>query len=151
VTSILSFDPAGKGGDTGIVLLDYLSTMPPRVRESWAVSGGYNAFCDWLRTQGGYDEINPDVVIVETFIHFKNIKIETTPILIEGAIRYVWPNVVLSPASGKNTAVPDDVLKRLGLYFPGDHHRDRTEAARHAVRWLKNQRHVPTLRAGWTA
>ncbi len=146
MTSILSFDPAGKGGDTGIVVLDYLSTMAPRVRESWAISGGYDAFCDWLRAN---DDINADTVIVETFIHFKDIHIETTPILIEGAIRYVWPNVILSPASGKNTAVPDDVLKRLGLYFPGDHHRDRTEAARHAVRWLKNQRHIPTLRAGW--
>lgn len=146
VTSILSFDPAGKGGDTGIVLLNYADSQPVGVAASWAVSGGYDEFCWWLRERSLMD---PDVVIVETFIHFKDIHIETTPILIEGAIRYVWPNAVLSPASGKNTAVPDAVLKRLGLYFPGDHHRDRTEAARHAVRWLKNQRHVPTLRAGW--
>jgi len=146
VTSILSFDPAGKGGDTGIVHLRYTDTQPPVVVDSWAVSGGYDEFCVWLRKYGMF---LPNHVIVETFIHFKDIHIETTPILIEGAIRYVWPNAILSPASGKNKAVPDDVLKRLGLYIGGDHHRDRLEANRHAVRWLKNQRHVPTLRAGW--
>lgn len=146
MTSILSFDPAGKGGDTGIVVLDYLSTMAPRVRESWAISGGYDAFCDWLRFN---EDINPDVVIVETFIHFKDIHIETTPILIEGAIRYVWPNAVLSPASGKNTAMPNDMMERIGFSkkdFAGDHHSDRWEALRHALRYLKNNKHIPTLR-----
>jgi hypothetical protein len=148
MTSILSFDPAGKGGDTGIVLLKFTDITPPVVDFTWAVKKGFTGFVPWLTE---HEMFNPDVVIVETFIHFKNIKIETTPILIEGAIRYVWPKAVLSPASGKDSAVPDEVLKRLGLYFPGDHHRDRTEAARHAVRWLKNQRHIPTLRAGWPA
>ena len=143
---LLSIDPGGKGGDTGIVLLRYYDNEPPELVNSWAVGGGLEGFRDWylnewhgLRFAG--------TVIVEQFVHFKAIQIETTPILIEGAVRFLWPNAVLSPASGKNTAVPDEAMKRLGLYIAGDHHRDRNEACRHALRWLKNQKHVPTLKA----
>ena len=141
---ILSIDPGGKGGDTGIVLLGYTAETPPALLDSWAVPNGLTGFREWyVKTlrQGA------DTIIVEQFVHFKAVQIETTPILIEGAVRFIWPNAVLSPASGKNTAVPDEVMKRLGLYIAGDHHRDRNEACRHALRWLKNQKHIPTLRA----
>ena len=141
---ILSIDPGGKGGDTGIVLLGYTPETRPVLINSWAVPNGLTGFREWyVKTlrQGA------DTIIVEQFVHFKAVQIETTPILIEGAVRFIWPNAVLSPASGKNTAVPDEVMKRLGLYIAGDHHRDRNEACRHALRWLKNQKHIPTLRA----
>ena len=144
MTSILSFDPAGKGGDTGVVHLVVTEVTRPALINSWAVPDGFDGFCGWARQYGHFPV---DVCIVEHFVHFKHIQIESTPMLIEGVIRYLWPNTILSPASGKNTAVPDNVLKKLGLYFPGDHHRDRTEAARHAVRYLKQQKHIPTLRA----
>ena len=146
--TILSIDPGGKGGDTGIVYLGYTETSPPTLVNSWAVGDGLSGFHDWWMKIGW--SLRTHTVIVEQFVHFKAVQIETTPILIEGAARFLFPDAILSPASGKNTAVSDDVLKRLGLYFPGDHHRDRTEAARHAVRWLKNQRHVPTLKGGWS-
>lgn len=144
MTSILSFDPAGKGGDTGIVHLVVTDVTRPVLLNSWAVSDGFDGFCEWAYDIGSM--LDPDVCIVEHFVHFTDIKIESTPMLIEGVIRYLWPNTILSPASGKNTSVPDDVLKKLGMYFPGDHHRDRTEAARHAIRYLKQQKHIPTLR-----
>ena len=145
---ILSIDPGGKGGDTGIVLLGYTSEFRPSCIESWAVPNGLGGFTDWYYTDWlpRHDAFN-GTVVVEQFVHFKAVQIETTPILIEGAVRFIWPNAVLSPASGKNTAVPDEVMKRLGLYIAGDHHRDRNEACRHALRWLKNQKHIPTLRA----
>ena len=147
MTRLLSIDPGGKGGDTGIVLLEYNVKTLPKMVESWAVGDGLDGFRKWLEVY--WLVAFADVHIVETFVHFKNIQIETTPILIEGAVRFKWPDTILSPASGKNTAVPDDVLKRLGLYIAGDHHRDRLEAVRHAIRYLKNQRHIPTLKAGW--
>ena len=145
--AILSIDPGGKGGETGIVLLGYFEYATPRLLDSWAVPNGLEGFADWYYEWKDTYDAFAGTVIVEQFMHFKAIQIETTPILIEGAVRFIWPNVVLSPASGKNTAVPDEVMKRLGLYIAGDHHRDRNEACRHALRWLKNQKHVPTLRA----
>ena len=141
---ILSIDPGGKGGDTGIVLLEYTAETPPVLLDSWAVPNGLDGFREWHLSTWLTTSLT---VIVEQFVHFKAVQIETTPILIEGAVRFIWPNAVLSPASGKNTAVPDEVMKRLGLYIAGDHHRDRNEACRHALRWLKNQKHIPTLRA----
>lgn len=146
---VLSIDPGGKGGDTGIVLLGYTPETRPVLVDSWAVKDELRGFRDWYDWFIGeaYGPEYAHTVIVERFVHFKAVQIETTPILIEGAVRFIWPNAVLSPASGKNTAVPDEAMKRLGLYIAGDHHRDRNEACRHALRWLKNQKHVPTLKA----
>ena len=146
---ILSIDPGGKGGDTGIVLLGYTPETRPVLVDSWAVPNGLTGFREWyVKTlrQGA------DTIIVEQFVHFKAVQIETTPILIEGAVRFIWPNVVLSPASGKDTAVPDWAMDNLGFSradFGGDHHADRYQACRHAIRWLKNQGHKATLEVGW--
>ena len=146
---ILSIDPGGKGGDTGIVLLGYTPETRPVLVDSWAVPNGLTGFREWyVKTlrQGA------DTIIVEQFVHFKAVQFETTPILIEGAVRFIWPDVVLSPASGKDTAVPDWAMDNLGFSradFGGDHHADRYQACRHAIRWLKNQGHKPTLEVGW--
>lgn len=147
-TKILSIDPGGKGGDTGIVYLRCDDNNPPTVLATWAVHDGFDGFCEWWANRAGH--LSPTVVIVETFVNYGRPGADLSPLLIEGVVRYTYPDAVLSPASGKNTAVPDAVLKRLGLYTPGDHHRDRTEAARHAVRWLKSSKHIPTLKAGWS-
>ena len=148
---ILSIDPGGKGGDTGIVLLCYTSEFRPSCIESWAVPNGLGGFTDWYYTDWlpRHDAFN-GTVVVEQFVHFKSVQIETTPILIEGAVRFIWPNAVLSPASGKDTQMPDAVMGNLGFCkatFKGDHHGDRWSALKHALRWLKNQKHIPTLRA----
>jgi len=143
---ILSIDPGGKGGDTGIVLLGYTPETRPVLVDSWAVPNGLTGFREWyVKTlrQGA------DTIIVEQFVHFKAVQLETTPILIEGAVRFIWPNAVLSPASGKDTQMPDAVMGNLGFCkatFKGDHHGDRWSALKHALRWLKHQKHVPTLR-----
>ena len=148
---LLSIDPGGKGGDTGIVLLRYRDDEAPALVNSWAVGDGLNGFRDWYLNVW-YGLGIADTVIVEQFVHFKAVQIETTPVLIEGAVRFIWPNAVLSPASGKDTAVPDWAMDNLGFSradFGGDHHADRYQACRHAIRWLKNQGHKPTLEVGW--
>lgn len=160
IGTLLGIDPGGTGkGHTGIVLVRYTDKHPAMLMESWAVPGGLEGFLEWLRDpEGGYsiesDHFsNPDGVrvICETFVNRNIPGADLTPVLIEGAVRTVFDGVILSPASGKNTAVPDEVLKRLGLYDigKGDHHADRREAARHVVRYLKNVQHMPTLLNGW--
>lgn len=138
----LGIDPGGVGGHTGVVLLDDSLTL----KDSWAVPGELEGFLEWYDRTGVH--LYTGTVICEHFVN-RNIKgADLTPCFIEGAVRALWRNAVLQPASGKNTAVPDDVLRRLGLYdFPGDHHHDRREAARHVVWYLKARYHKPTLEA----
>ena len=145
---LLSIDPGGKGGDTGIVLLRYRDDEAPTLVNSWAIGGGLDGFRDWY-LNAWYGLGIAETVIVENFVHFKAIQIETTPILIEGAVRFIWPNAVLSPASGKDTQMPDTMMEKLGFSkagFSGDHHSDRWSALKHALRWLKHNRHIPTLK-----
>lgn len=148
--TLLGIDPGGTGkGHTGVVLLGYSDTEPAHLVESWAVGGGLEGFLHWARETGLLQR--QPLVICETFVNRNIPGVDLTPVLVEGAVRTLCNDVILQPASGKNTAVPDDVLKRLGLYDigTGDHHADRREAARHVVRYLKNVQHMPTLMHGW--
>lgn len=163
--TILSLDPSGDPrGHTGIVLLGYTETEPVTLLGAWAEPGGVDAFRDWyLRTvsQNKYVETPPafpceptdqfciDTVVVEQFVDRQIRGADRSPMLVEGVVRFLWPGVHLSPASGYKTAVPDAALKNLGLWLTGDHHNDRISAARHGVRWLKKQGHVPTIRKGF--
>lgn len=160
--TVLSIDPSGvPNGQTGIVLLGYDDETRAFLIGSWAVTGGVNGFRSWLNEflpsyphrqltpWNGWHDLSVDTVVVEQFIDRQIRGADRSPLLVEGIVRFLWPDAVLSPASGYKQAVPDDVLKRLGLWFTGDHHADRNSAARHAVRWLKNQKHVPTLDSGW--
>lgn len=145
---LLSIDPGGRGGHTGVVLLNVPETAPVSLESSWAVPDDVDGFLDWYDRVGGF--LRPDIVVCEHFVN-RNIKgADLTPCFIEGAVRALWRDVKLQPASGKDTAVPNDVLKRLGLYaFPGDHHHDRREASRHGVWYLMKTQHLPTLQVGW--
>ena len=151
--SVLAIDPGGSGkGETGVVWLALHDEAPPHVFGSWAVPNGLEGFREWARSSMGYFPLhNADYVVCETFVNRNIPGADLTPILIEGAVRYVRPDTILQPAAGKNTAVPDKVLDRLGLLDigKGDHHRDRREAARHAIWYLKKVQHMPTLLHGW--
>lgn len=149
---LLSIDPSGDPrGHTGIVLLSYDQDTPATLVDSWAIPGGVPAFTAWynVNTKYGLAGHPRTVWVVEHFVDRQIAGADRSAMLVEGAIRFVRPDVVLSPASGYKTAVPDSVLRRLGLWFTGDHHADRNSAARHAIRYLKNQKHIPTLKAGW--
>lgn len=149
---LLSIDPSGDPrGHTGIVLLSYDQDTPATLDESWAIPGGLPEFTKWYNEYNTYSPVGwkDTIWVVEQFVDRQIMGADRSAMLVEGAIRFVRPDVVLSPASGYKTAVPDSVLRRLGLWFTGDHHADRNSAARHAIRYLKNQKHIPTLKAGW--
>lgn len=42
----------------------------------------------------------------------------------------------------------DEVLRRFGLWFTGDHHADRRSASRHVLRYLLKN-HPPSAEFGW--
>lgn len=161
--TILSIDPSGSSaGHSGVALVGYGDDTPATLLASWAVQGGLEPFRKWHRGQfpqwvhrpsmqyvPGADETWVDTVIVEHFVNRNVPGADISPVGIEYVVRWLWPDAVLSPASGKNTAVPDQALKNLGMYEDKSHHHDIREASRHAIWWLKKQGHVPTLRKGW--
>lgn len=151
--SVLAIDPGGSGkGETGIVWLVLHYDEPPHVFGSWAIPNGLEGFREWATCSvGNYPFLHAEHVVCETFVNRNIAGTDLTPLLIEGAVRYMRPDTILQPAAGKNTAVPDSALENLGMLDigQGDHHLDRREAARHAVWYLKRMRHMPTIRAGW--
>lgn len=153
MTELLAIDPGGQGkGTTGIVRVEFYDDLPVSLIGSWAVPNGVDGFIDWFYQNE--PETLSDVLVCEKFVDRQIRGADRMPLVIEGAVKALWHSrgvpIFWQPASGKNTAVPDTSLKKLGLYnFPSDHHHDQREAARHAVWYLKSQRHIPTLRAGW--
>lgn len=150
MTTLLSVDPGGAGaGTSGIVLLSYTDTTAPVLVDSWAVPDALEGWLGWYDTQRSV--VLPEVVVCEHFVNRNVPGADLTPCFIEGSVRTLYRHTVLQPASGKNSAVSDEVLTRLGLFsFPKDHHHDQREAARHAVWFLKKAKHRPTLKEGWS-
>lgn len=152
---ILAIDPGSSQAavsHTGIVLLHARSDYVPVLIESWAVPAGINGFREWYNTMPETINDFAHVVICELFVNRNIPGADLSPLLVEGAVRFLRPDTVLQGAGGKNTAVPDRVLNNLGFtkdMFGKDHHADRWEALRHAVWYLKKQKHLPTLKAGW--
>ena len=165
----MSIDPGGlKKGETGIALGSFTDTQPYELVETWAVPDNIDGFREWFyHTQHPYttdqralellgNEGEPtqgyvpvDIVVCEKWVDRGIRGADRSPMLIEGAVRFLWPDAVMQPASGKNTAVSDLALKNLGVYTTGGHHHDIREATRHGVWYVKNQRHLPTISLGW--
>jgi len=101
----------------------------------------------WHKAYSAYPQAY--FVVCEKWVDRNIAGADRSAMLVEGAVRFLWPKVVLQPASGKNTAVSDEVLTRLGVYTAGGHHRDILEATRHGVWFVKKQKHLPTLTKGW--
>jgi len=144
---LLAIDPGGSGkGETGIVLFEFDDATPATVVRSWAIINGLEGFLLWLDDMYESD-LAFNHVVCETFVNRNVPGADLTPVLIEGSVRTVFPTeiITLQPASVKNSMVSDDVLKKMGVWFTGDHHHDRTEAARHGLIWFKNRKHIPTL------
>lgn len=145
---ILSIDP---GKATGWFLGSYSDTFPLEHLEHGIVHDGLQGFLAWwakswpvqrVRTYGG-------TVLAENFrldgrAHSK--AIDTTPLEILGALEVLSPGYI-RVANTQKVHAPDDLLKRIGMYWPGAGH-DR-DAGRHAAAWLKTNKHRPTLEAFW--
>lgn len=143
MTRLLAIDPAAETAvsDTGWVLLEYTDNTPATLVDGGVVHGGFDGFCQWTLPDS-------DVTVCEHYVKFRAAG-DPTPLLIEGVVRYLRPDVHLQPSSGYKTAVPDEVIKRLGLWTTEGHHADMRSALRHALWYLKSRLHTPTLRAGW--
>lgn len=162
--SILSIDPGGIGGHTGIAFGFYSDDSPYQLVGHAHLSDDIQGFCDWLHlnivtTDGHLGPIHHmnvrgnwhpiDYAIMENFEDFGVRGADWTPLELIGAAKYVFGDDLIMRRPIDRKAVSDDAMKALGAYVPGGHHRDATEAARHAVAWLMKQGHKPTIQKGW--
>lgn len=138
---VLAIDP---GQRTGVALLEVLDNTAPILLAYEEIRGGVLGFEQWWTTHPDYDVLVCEDYIPRAGVPQRN---SSDPQRIIGFLRPFTP--VLQSPSGRKKAVSDAVLKRLGLYLPGEPLRNAREAVRHAVWWVKQSRHMPTLRVGW--
>lgn len=130
---ILAIDPSSNQKNTsttGIVLLDNAKLV-----DYWVVSYGISGFRKWMEDIG--ENIECNVVIIEKFEARDNDKSKDNSVL--QTIAYIqlhFPDAILQRNAGYQTDIPNELLKRLGLWkFEKSHHQDVRAAARLGLFW----------------
>ncbi len=125
---ILAIDPSSNQKNTsttGIVLLDNAKLVG-----YWVVGYGISGFRKWMEDIG--KDIECDVVVIEKFEARDNDKSKDNSVL--QTIAYIqlhFPEAILQRNAGYQTDIPNELLKRLGLWkFEKSHHQDVRAAAR---------------------
>ncbi len=140
----LSLDP---GGTTGYAIFDYVDQSEISILRSGQIKGSLQGFLDFY-----WDFLEPikfDHIICESFTLREGIYgADLSPVSIIGALEALYPAVRITYQEPKLKPLCDDErLKKLGLHEPGKPHRN--DAVRHGVVYLRNKKHLPTLKAGW--
>ena len=134
---LLAIDPSSNEKETsttGIVLLDNA-----RLVDYWVVDYGAQGFKDWFQKVG--KTIESDVVVIEKFEAIDNDRSKDNTVLQTIAfIQIHYPDSILQRNAGYQSDIPNDLLKKLGLWkFEKSHHQDVRAAARLALFWaLRN-------------
>lgn len=130
---ILAIDPSSnkeKTSTTGIVLLDNA-----RLVDYWVVDYGAQGFKDWFEQTG--KTIKSDVVVIEKFEVRDNDNAKDNTVLQTIACIQEWfPKSILQRNAGYQSDIPNELLKKLGLWkFEKSHHQDVRAAARLGLFW----------------
>ena len=134
---ILAIDPSSnkeKTSTTGIVLLDNA-----RLVDYWVVDYGTEGFKEWFEEVG--KTIESDVVVIEKFEARDNDRSKDNTVLQTiDSIQMHYPDAILQRNAGYQSDIPNDLLKKLGLWkFDKSHHQDVRAAARLGLFWaLRN-------------
>lgn len=141
MSTILSIDP---GKRTGVAYIKYDADSAPELLNSAEVYGGADGFRTWWHMFAP----EYDTLLCEDFKKREGVHgVDLEPLKVIGWLSEFEP--IMQQPAGRKRGVPDEALKRLGLYLPGEPNRNAREAVRHAVWWLKNQGHRPTIRKGF--
>lgn len=144
MTLALSLDP---GGTTGYALLGFSDDEDMVIYRSGQIKNGLKGFLDFHWDV--LEDISLDMIICESFTLREGIYgADLTPVSIIGALEALYPVTPIIYQEPKiKPLCDDDRLKKLGLHEPGKPHKN--DAVRHAVIYLRNNKHIPTLLAGW--
>lgn len=144
MTAILCLDP---GGTTGWAFVHYAEDTEPFVSAHGQIAGGLIGFLHWYESLGvSWQETVCESFILRPGVHGADI----TPAYVIGALESLAFNrqeTVTYQAPSQKKLCDDDVLKRMGLHHPGKPHAN--DAIRHGIIYLRNKKHLPTLRKGW--
>jgi len=144
-TRVLCLDP---GGTTGYAIFEYSEDGEAVVKTAGQIPDGLEGFIEWYMEQV---VSSWDVVVCESFTLRTGVKFpDLSPVYIIGALQAMEAAWDKKPIYQPPTSKPlcnDDVLKRLGIYIPGRGHAN--DALRHGIIYLRNKRHLPTLRKAW--
>jgi hypothetical protein len=141
--TILSFDP---GGTTGVALTAY-SDEDVEVLWHKQITGSLKGFLDFHWDQ--LEDLKFDKIVCESFTLREGVYgADLSPVYIIGALEALYPGVEIIYQEPKLKPLCDDTrLKKMGLHTPGRGH--AMDAVRHAIIYLRNKKHYPTLRKGW--
>ena len=126
---ILAIDPGSAkaaGSTNGIVLLDNAKLV-----NHWVVpSAKVQDIRNWFEEVGRF--LDADVVVIEKFEARDNDKSKDNSVLENVALfQILFPESVLQRNAGYQSDIPNELLKRLGLWkFEKSHHQDVRAAAR---------------------
>lgn len=131
---ILAIDPGSAkvaSSTNGIVLLDNAKLVNHWVVPSAKVQDVRN----WFEEVGRF--LNVDVVVIEKFEARDNDKSKDNSVLENVALfQVLFPESVLQRNAGYQSDIPNELLKRLGLWkFEKSHHQDVRAAARLGLFW----------------
>jgi hypothetical protein len=116
------------------------------------IPGGAEGFIQWWGTQHmDYDAEDMTIVFEGFTLREGKHGVDLTPRDVIGALKALAsrdgiPWVERAPAGRKKQA-SDAILKRLGLYLPGEANRNAREAVRHVTAYLKAQKNPTVLGA----
>lgn len=131
---ILAIDPGSAkvaSSTNGIVLLDNA-----RLVNYWVVpSARVQDIRNWFEEVGRFLDV--DVVVIEKFEARDNDKSKDNSVLENVALfQVLFPESVLQRNAGYQSDIPNELLKRLGLWkFEKSHHQDVRAAARLGLFW----------------
>lgn len=131
---ILAIDPGSAkvaGSTNGIVLLDNAKLV-----NHWVVpSAKVRDIRNWFEEVGRF--LDADVVVIEKFEARDNDKSKDNSVLETVALfQVLFPESVLQRNAGYQSDIPNELLKRLGLWkFEKSHHQDVRAAARLGLFW----------------
>ena len=151
MTTILAIDPCAERevSCTGWAFGEYEPQTPFRLLGSGVIEGGFAGFAEEIQHNiKGLGTLlhNTNVALVEHYVPY-NKSGDVTPLLAEGVVRCVRPDVVLQPSSAL-ALVSEAQAKALCPEIRAQgHHRDNLSALRHILAYLAKSRHKPTLRA----
>jgi len=143
VKRILAIDP---GGTTGIAIVSFSDNLEPVVSHHEQVPNGLAGFIEWYKSN---QHLTWDVIVCENFTLRINVKFpDLSPVYIIGALEALeWPTKIVYQSPAQKHLCDDKRLKLMGMHKPGNGHAN--DAIRHAIIYLRNKKHMPTLMLGW--
>ena len=139
---ILALDP---GGTTGAAIIEFGDDTEPVIEKRWQIADGLQGFISWYQDTTDFW----DMIVCESFVLRPGVHgVDITPAYVIGALEALEGHLgVIYQEPKVKPLCDDDRLKAMGFHKPGQPHAN--DAVRHAVIYLRNKRHIPTLRKGW--